>query len=73
MFSMAEPLTAAEVVAAVHRLRVDRPLHWSLARRLLAEVLRLRPDLLTPTLGGRLEVTGPEPVETGESVVNPGG
>ncbi|PKN58617.1 MAG: hypothetical protein CVU56_04610 [Deltaproteobacteria bacterium HGW-Deltaproteobacteria-14] len=42
---MTEPITAAEVQDAIARLRVNRPLHWDLARRLLVEVLRLRPEL----------------------------
>ncbi|TNF24279.1 MAG: hypothetical protein EP329_25135 [Deltaproteobacteria bacterium] len=45
---MYEPLTAAEIDDIRARLRVDRPLHWHLARRLLYEVLRLRTDRLPP-------------------------
>ena len=65
MFSMNAPLTAAEVHDAIVRLRVQRPLHWDLARRLLVEVLRLRPDLLAactppqpPPLARRGEAPG---------------
>lgn len=45
MFSMNTPLTAAEVAELRERLRVQRPLHWVMARRLLSEVVRLRPEL----------------------------
>ena len=48
MFRMTEPITATEVQDAIARLRVNRPLHWELARRLLVEVLRLRPELARP-------------------------
>lgn len=45
MYSMSTPLTSDEVDAASAIVRVQRPLHWTLARRLLAEVVRLRAAL----------------------------
>lgn len=45
MYSMTPPLTSDELDAAVAIVRVQRPLHWSLARRLLAEIARLRAAL----------------------------
>lgn len=61
MFSMTEPITATEVQQAIARLRVNRPLHWDLARRLLVEVLRLRPELIDRPARPAVAAEGPPP------------